>query len=669
MVGAHGEVQVLDWGLARVSGRRDLAAELGDLPTIITDRSQDSIQATRMGAVAGTPSYMAPEQARGEQDRVAAWSDIYSLGAILYELLSGRPPYIGPSAATVLDMVRSGPPEPLEADGSEETFDLDAPPPLLRPPLPTELVEVCQQAMARQPEQRFTDAGEMAGVVRGWLDGARRRERARAVVDDAQALAPKSATLRTEAAERRRLAEDELGEIKPWEPEERKAAGWDHLDAADELERRASLTDFEAETRLHGALTHAPDLEEAHAALASRYRTLHRQMELQRNRNGAARVEGLLRQHATALPASHPERVSYFGYLEGHGALTLRTDPPGAEIRIFRYVQKRRRRVMAFERTLGRQAAVRVRLSMDSYLCLLIHPDRVPVRYPVYIGRQEHWNGVRPGERTGRTVHLPRPGELDERERYVPGGWFWCGGDAEARNSLPRERHWIDAFVIQRFPVTNLTYMAFLDDLVSTGDEAAALRAAPRERAGVSGEQGSMIYGRTPSGRFALRRDADGDIWDPQWPVMMVDWHSARAFAAWLAARTGQPWRLPTELEWEKAARGVDGRLFPWGDTPDPSWCCMRESHAGRPLPAPVDSFSVDESPYGVRGMAGNVRDWCSDDYRDGLRVFRGGSWDSSAAFTRVACRNGSSPGLRAPILGFRLARSVGRLLDEPMLS
>ena len=68
----------------------------------------------------------------------------------------------------------------------------------------------------------------------------------------------------------------------------------------------------------------------------------------------------------------------------------------------------------------------------------------------------------------------------------------------------------------------------------------------------------------------------------------MVDWHGAQAFAAWESARTGQPWRLPRELAWEKAARGVDGRFYPWGDGFDPSWASMRRSHRGRPLATAV---------------------------------------------------------------------------------
>src|SRR5262249_5584065 len=114
------------------------------------------------------------------------------------------------------------------------------------------------------------------------------------------------------------------------------------------------------------------------------------------------------------------------------------------------------------------------------------------------------------------------------------------------------------------------------------------------------------------SGHFLLPRDGN-PLGRPDMPVTQIDWHAASAFARWIFEKTGQPWRLPDEIEREKAARGVDGRIFPWGDHGDPTFACVLEGHRGPPPPEPNPGPPVDESPYGVRGLAGNVRDWCLD--------------------------------------------------------
>ena len=144
--------------------------------------------------------------------------------------------------------------------------------------------------------------------------------------------------------------------------------------------------------------------------------------------------------------------------------------------------------------------------------------------------------------------------------------------------------------------------------------------------------------------------------------MVLVSHADALAYAGWLSEATGLSWTLPSELQWEKAARGTDGRRFPWGDEFDPSLCAMRTSFPGRPQPRDAGSFAMDVSVYGMRDVAGGVRDWCDGERYgedEARRPVRGGSWDSADEYCRVAYRTGYIPTYVGSSFGFRLVREV----------
>jgi len=169
MVGGYGEVYVMDWGLARAMGREevhDLRLRLPDTSASLhTERREtreetpDSPLVTMDGVVVGTPAYMPPEQARGEVQLLSPRSDVYSLGAMLYELLTGSVPYVPAGARlskhTVLARVIEGPPTPILR---------------LAPRAPAELVAICEKAMARDPAQRYADTRALAEDLRAYLE-------------------------------------------------------------------------------------------------------------------------------------------------------------------------------------------------------------------------------------------------------------------------------------------------------------------------------------------------------------------------------------------------------------------------------------------------------------------------------------------------------------------
>ncbi len=150
-------------------------------------------------------------------------------------------------------------------------------------------------------------------------------------------------------------------------------------------------------------------------------------------------------------------------------------------------------------------------------------------------------------------------------------------------------------------------------------------------------------------------------------PVINVSWDDAAAYCQWLSDKTGLQFNLPTEAQWEKAARGNDHRKYPWGSRePDKDLANFSVKTT------PVGSYPAGASPYGLLDMAGNVWEWCSDWYEAGYyknspqknpagpdsvsyRVFRGGRWGSDAGFLRCADRLRYGPSNRYNFLGFRL--------------
>jgi formylglycine-generating enzyme required for sulfatase activity len=160
--------------------------------------------------------------------------------------------------------------------------------------------------------------------------------------------------------------------------------------------------------------------------------------------------------------------------------------------------------------------------------------------------------------------------------------------------------------------------------------------------------------------------------------VVHVSWHDAVAFCDWLSAFTGKPFRLPSEAEWEKGARGTDGRIYPWGNQWEPARCNTKES--GRAEPTPVDAHPQGASPYALLDMAGNVYEWTRSlwgrkmkepaykypyDPTDGreamdagngvMRVLRGGAFYYNARYARTAHRVKSFPDYRVRTRGFRV--------------
>ena len=224
--------------------------------------------------------------------------------------------------------------------------------------------------------------------------------------------------------------------------------------------------------------------------------------------------------------------------------------------------------------------------------------------------------------------------------RAVPAGEFIMGSDASRdewaqQNESPQHLLWLGDFEIGKYPVTVAEY---------------ACAVAP--------------------GAVDPPRSIGGVTWQtqlarPAHPVVCVSWAAASAYAAWLAHCTGQPWRLPTEAEWEKAARGVDARRYPWGDR----WDATRAntSDGGPDDTTPVGAYGDrGASPYGAEDMAGNVWEWCSTLVRPYPYIADDGRESPTAPGNRVTRGGSCSAPLRDWFLGPRNARVAQRGVSLP---
>ena len=523
LVGQDLKVSIVDFGIARTAAST----------------------MTQTGMLMGTPRYMSPEQISGK--KVDARADIFSLGAILYELLTQRNPFEGESITTVIYKIMHAELPPLSE------YDRQ---------LPSALDAVVRKALARDADARYASCAELLAGLRGCLSSSTASGTAhegRAGLEQTQLLRDGEKTvLQAPAARSRRWL----------------------LPAAALAIVLAAAVAVRYFPRRPAPVPPAPaaTLEEAPLNLAAE--------ESARQEAQPAAADPA----ATVAPAAVPEeRVA-----PAAGNAAAKAKPVGAEPAAAALpVQEQEPPQAAGD---GKPPLVAARNSRGFKEAVLFNGTAM-VQVPA-------------GE---FTIGSP-PGQGDDDEH-------------------PAHRVFISAFWLGKSEVTFAQFDAFC------------------------AENGRPLPGDEGWGRGSR-------------PVINVTWEDADAYCRWLSQKSGRRFRLPSEAEWEKAAR----EKYPWGrKSPDRTLVNMKGRDDGYEFTAPVGAFPPGASSYGILDMAGNVWEWTSDWYDAGYyrvspgrdprgpaggesRSVRGGSWANGPELIRSANRSSEPPGSRLNVLGFRVA-------------
>lgn len=570
LIGTHGEVALVDLGLAR-----QLTPDASDMNDVAEARqlARADGRVTRVGSVIGTPYYMSPEQAMGLQDLIGPPSDVYGLGALLYHVLAGRPPFAGSQVNEVLAQVRRGNPRP------PGQFAADVPPALER---------IVMQALSMNPSQRPGSPMALADALQRYQESARMAEEhaewaagcARQCVEVCRRLEEATRQLEGRAlrGEPRRVVEQAIH----------------HNDGI-----------LAEAVRLGRLALAAGDLGGVHP-LAERLAERCRQARADRDEHGLAFFRRLLASLDSQAVAD----------LDAGAPLLVRTAPPGLPAQVVHGPAE------------------------DS-----LYDGSTPIRLPhVPLGAGRVIVRVEP-----RPVVLPfivrraEPVRLEVDIDAAPAGFvrvvaghFLYGARRPEEDAQPLRSAWLPDYAIAIHPVTCGDWRDFLTDLARQPDEEGHAAGARQPRLWATGPR---LFGRhalEAFGGFHSRRPISG--------ITLAD---AQAYARWRSRRDGTSYRLPSSAEWEKAARGMDGRGWPWGEEPAPEL---------QPGPVPnIGHWARDVSVYGMADIVGGVFEWTLT-RSDEVRCFvRGHCPALPLVAPPCAQRLTRDPSHPSPLVGFRL--------------
>jgi formylglycine-generating enzyme required for sulfatase activity len=669
-----GQPKVVDFGLVRLATGADLEGSSNDLEATVDEgpvtpppASATPEVLTKTGAMAGTPAYMAPEQFLGKA--IDARTDQFAFSVALYEALYGERPFAGDTIFALASSV------------TDERVRLTP----RRTDIPAWIRRCILRGLRADPAQRYASIEDL--IVRLSTDPVARLRKG-VVIGGTLAIVAVTFFGLQRRAERRRIEFEQQIAVRVAEGRrgftdalrlkqglrDLRASAFKALDGDDRENGERIWSDalvVAADTdatlqRAEGAMEAALNLDRARTATREALsdviyeRALLAELEYRRQD---------VQHHIDRLAAIDPAGKALSRWSEA-GTLTLTASPLPVTVTLEQYVDDRAGKRNVTTRWRGQFPLQDHKIEPGTYRAVMTTSAGEIVDYPFRVGRGEHVTA---------NVELPAPGKIPAGFSFVPAGEVLVGDyDESMRKSflytVPIHPVHARAFLISKHEVTYGDWISFLNGLpaaerdrripaVSTKQGGAANPVYVRLRLSsgawhieLGPAEKSFEAGPGESISYPDRKLRSEQRWE-RMPVSGISAQDMEAYLLWLRARVPGA-RFCTDLEWERAARGADDRIFSHGDTLNPEDANFDLTYGRRPLafgPDEVGSHPASASPFGVQDMTGNIFEIVqtragSDEYSA-----RGGAYYYARATCRLTNREPVVRSLRYPTFGFRV--------------